>query len=87
MDRVAEAADRLLKPGEVAAIFRVDPKTVTRWAHDGLINRIKTPGGHGRFNESDVRGLLAVNGAANPDAVIADGLARYNAAAASRGAL
>ena len=85
MDRVAE--DRLLKPGEVAAIFRVDPKTVTRWADDGLILRIKTPGGHNRFRESDVRGLLEVNGVTNPGEVIAAGLQRHaaTAAAASRG--
>ncbi|MGH3238258.1 MAG: BldC family transcriptional regulator, partial [Streptosporangiaceae bacterium] len=24
--------ERLLTPGEVATLFRVDPKTVTRWA-------------------------------------------------------
>ena len=28
-------AERLLTPGEVAALFRVDPKTVTRWASAG----------------------------------------------------
>ena len=27
--------DRLLTPSEVAALFRVDPKTVTRWAQQG----------------------------------------------------
>lgn len=52
-------SDRLLTPGEVAAAFRVDPKTVTRWAAAGRINSIRTPGGHRRFRESDVRALLA----------------------------
>lgn len=50
--------DRLLTPGEVAALFRVDPKTVTRWASAGRINSIRTPGGHRRFRESEVRALL-----------------------------
>jgi excisionase family DNA binding protein len=50
--------DRLLKPGEVAALFRVDPKTVTRWAAAGRIGSIRTPGGHRRFKESEVRAML-----------------------------
>jgi len=50
--------DRLLTPGEVAALFRVDPKTVTRWAASGRIGSIRTPGGHRRFRESEVRALL-----------------------------
>lgn len=49
----------LLTPGEVAALFRVDPKTVTRWAAAGRISSIRTPGGHRRFLESEVRALLA----------------------------
>jgi excisionase family DNA binding protein len=53
-----EAGDRLLTPGEVAALFRVDPKTVTRWAAAGRISSIRTPGGHRRFRESEVRALL-----------------------------
>lgn len=53
-----ETRDRLLTPGEVAALFRVDPKTVTRWAIAGRIASIRTPGGHRRFRESDVRARL-----------------------------
>lgn len=53
-----DAKDRLLTPGEVAVLFRVDPKTVTRWASAGRIHSIRTPGGHRRFRESDVRALL-----------------------------
>ena len=56
-----DTRDRLLTPGEVAALFRVDPKTVTRWAAAGRINSIRTPGGHRRFRESEVRALLAGN--------------------------
>jgi excisionase family DNA binding protein len=51
--------ERLLTPGEVAALFRVDPKTVTRWASAGRIGSIRTPGGHRRFRESEVRTMLA----------------------------
>lgn len=49
---------RLLTPGEVAVLFRVDPKTVTRWAAAGRISSIRTPGGHRRFREAEVRALL-----------------------------
>ncbi|WP_410639771.1 BldC family transcriptional regulator [Amycolatopsis sp. lyj-346] len=55
----ATMGGRLLTPGEVAALFRVDPKTVTRWATAGRIGSIRTPGGHRRFRESEVNELLA----------------------------
>ena len=48
----------LLTPSEVARLFRVDPKTVTRWAAAGRLPSIRTLGGHRRFRESDVRALL-----------------------------
>lgn len=52
--------DPLLTPGEVAALFRVDPKTVTRWAaaKPPKIRSVRTPGGHRRFRESEVNRLL-----------------------------
>jgi len=57
---MVENPERLLTPGEVALMFRVDPKTVTRWAAAGRIGSIRTPGGHRRFRESEVYRLLAV---------------------------
>ncbi|GAA1449631.1 BldC family transcriptional regulator [Nocardiopsis tropica] len=48
----------LLTPAEVARLFRVDPKTVTRWALAGRISSLMTPGGHRRFREAEVRALL-----------------------------
>jgi excisionase family DNA binding protein len=48
----------LLTPGEVAGMFRVDPKTVTRWARDGKLTSIRTLGGHRRYLEAEVRALL-----------------------------
>jgi excisionase family DNA binding protein len=49
---------RLLTPAEVAAMLRVDPKTVTRWARGGKLSSIRTPGGHRRYSENEVRGFL-----------------------------
>lgn len=54
----APRSERLLTPGEVAALFRVDPKTVTRWASAGRLGSIRTPGGHRRFRESEVQALI-----------------------------
>jgi excisionase family DNA binding protein len=42
-------AEPLLTPSEVAALFRVDPKTVTRWAKSGRLACIRTLGGHRRY--------------------------------------
>lgn len=50
----------LLTPGEVAKLFRVDPKTVSRWANEGRIRCVRTPGGHRRFPAAMVRELLEV---------------------------
>ena len=52
--------ENLLTPAEVASLFRVDPKTVTRWAKAGKLTSIRTLGGHRRYKESEVRTLLKV---------------------------
>ena len=54
----ASNQEKLLTPAEVAALFRVDPKTVTRWAKAGKLTSIKTLGGHRRYKESEVKTLL-----------------------------
>jgi excisionase family DNA binding protein len=54
----ASRNDHLLTPAEVAALFRVDPKTVTRWARAGKISSIRTLGGHRRYRASEIRGLF-----------------------------
>ncbi|MHB1855123.1 MAG: BldC family transcriptional regulator [Acidimicrobiales bacterium] len=50
--------DALLTPAEVAAMFRVNPKTVTRWARAGKITAIRTLGGHRRFKSSEIARCL-----------------------------
>lgn len=57
--KAAGAQEELLTPGEVAALFRVDPKTVTRWAQDGRLSSVRTLGGHRRFRATEVHALLA----------------------------
>jgi excisionase family DNA binding protein len=56
----------LLTPAEVAKLFRVDPKTVTRWAQSGKLQCVRTLGGHRRYLRSEVEALLAVGRPAAP---------------------
>jgi excisionase family DNA binding protein len=58
MTKHVSDAEALLTPAEVAALFRVDPKTVTRWARSGMLTSLRTLGGHRRYRESEVRKLL-----------------------------
>jgi excisionase family DNA binding protein len=56
MNRLPDA-EILLTPREVAELFGVDPKTVTRWAKAGKLTSIRTLGGHRRFRKSEVDDL------------------------------
>jgi excisionase family DNA binding protein len=58
MNKMQGESEKLLTPAEVAAMFRVDPKTVTRWAKSGKLSSIRTLGGHRRYREAEIRGLL-----------------------------
>ncbi len=49
---------KLMTPAEVAALFRVDPKTVTRWAAAGKLSSIRTLGGHHRYDAAEVQDFL-----------------------------
>ncbi|WP_168583176.1 BldC family transcriptional regulator [Gephyromycinifex aptenodytis] len=57
-----ESSEALLTPAEVAALFRVDPKTVTRWAVAGKLASLRTLGGHRRYRAAEVYALLAEAG-------------------------
>ena len=57
--RPAPSAATFLHPAEVAAILQVSPKTVSRWAKQGLLPYQRTLGGHRRYPEPVIRELLA----------------------------
>lgn len=59
MAQLPPEPEALLTPAEVAALFRVDPKTVTRWAKAGKLSAIRTLGGHRRYRAAEVQSLLA----------------------------
>jgi len=65
--RTLETEERLFTTGEVAALFRVEPKTVTRWAKANKLRSTRTLGGHRRFFEAEVRALLAERGLPQPE--------------------
>lgn len=48
----------LMTPGEVASLFRVDPKNVVLWANQGKLSSIRTIGGHRRYFRAEVLALL-----------------------------
>lgn len=53
------AVEDLLTPGEVARLFRVDPKTVARWEKDGRLASVRTLGGHRRYPRGQIDRVLA----------------------------
>lgn len=58
-DPAAMPSGQLWTPAQVAQHFRVDPKTVTRWAQQGRLTTIRTVGGHRRYYESEVMALTS----------------------------
>ena len=57
--RPTPTAATFLRSAEVAAILPVSPKTVARWAQQGLLPYQRTLGGHRRYPESAIRELAA----------------------------
>jgi excisionase family DNA binding protein len=57
--RPAPSAATFLHPAEVAAILQVSPKTISRWAQQGLLPHQRTLGGHRRCPEPVIHELLA----------------------------
>jgi excisionase family DNA binding protein len=55
--------DHVMTPAEVAAVFGVHAKTVTKWARDGKLAFVLTLGGHRRYKRSGVEALLRQRGA------------------------
>jgi DNA-binding transcriptional MerR regulator len=49
-----------LRPGEAADILGVYTKALKPYVDDGALTTIRTPGGHRRYDEREVRALLAL---------------------------
>jgi predicted site-specific integrase-resolvase len=50
-----EPDDSLLTPREVAEMFGVRTTTIARWSRLGVLEPMRTPGGHRRYRLGDVR--------------------------------
>lgn len=54
-----EEGKRWLLAAEVAGMFRVDRRTVTRWAQAGQLPSVQTPGGQYRYERAEIERILA----------------------------
>jgi excisionase family DNA binding protein len=50
-------APSYLRTAEVANMLHVSPKTVSRWARQGMLPFMKTLGGHRRYPAAKIREL------------------------------
>ena len=60
MDLITDRPDpqALLSPREVAKLFDVTPKTISRWNDAGILPGHRTAGGHRRFRSEPVFALF-----------------------------
>jgi transposase len=72
----APGDETLLRPREVAALFGVRPTTIARWAREGKLAPLLTPGGHRRYRPADVREVLGRDGRTEEEAMADDLLAQ-----------
>src|SRR4029453_11964344 len=49
---------RYLRTAQVADLLQVSPKTVSRWAQEGMLPYFRTLGGHRRYPDREIRALL-----------------------------
>lgn len=61
MESTASSVPQFMTPNEVARMFGVDPRTVTRWAGEGKLTFIRTPGGHRRYFREQVLSLAVAS--------------------------
>ncbi len=54
-----EAGTRWITLGQACKLLGVNESTLRRWADAGHVRSFRTPGGHRRFSEDDLRGLVA----------------------------
>jgi excisionase family DNA binding protein len=59
----------MLTPGELGTMLHVDAKTVSRWAREGTLEAVVTPGGHRRFPLATVLAFLATMGLSDQAAI------------------
>lgn len=58
--------DELQTVVEVAARFRVNPRTITNWVRKHKLAATRTPGGHYRFRKVDIDRILGAGAETTP---------------------
>ena len=58
-------SDRWLTLGQACKVLNVDESTLRRWADAGQVRTFRTPGGHRRFADGDVRAIVQGRGRAS----------------------
>jgi excisionase family DNA binding protein len=56
---------RRLSLGPAARLLGVDPDTLRRWSDEGLVEAFTTPGGHRRFDRTEIERLLGARHPSN----------------------
>ena len=73
------AATEYLTPSQAAGVLQVSPKTVSRWAAQGLLPCLVTLGGHRRFRRAEVEeARRRMGGAGNPRSATPPGAVGVN---------
>lgn len=62
--------EETLGPRDVGKIFDVDPRTVTKWATNGVIGYFRTPSGLRRFPICEVKRLMAAQPPDDPQLLL-----------------
>lgn len=62
-DKAESFTTRWITLGQACKLLGVNESTLRRWADAGHVRSFRTPGGHRRFSEEDLRGLVAGRGA------------------------
>lgn len=52
-----DAGTKFLRPGQASVILGVHPRTLMRWAEQGMLRYHVLPSGHRRYSEQDVKAL------------------------------
>jgi len=63
-------SEKLLTPSQVGKLLNVSPITVRFWAKEGRLKFIMTPGGHRRFEHTEIEKLIGSKLAAKKDKTI-----------------
>ena len=57
-----DASEGVLTAAELAEMYKVDPKTASRWGQSGRVPHIRTPGNHFRFSRAYHRRQMEAGG-------------------------